>query len=364
MKEKIEVNLSNKSYPIYFLNSDAKLQECINRIKDEKKKSFLITDESIYSIYSHYIKKLGIEEENVYKIPSGESSKSIQQFELIISFLINRSANRDSVIFAFGGGVVGDLAGFVAASFLRGIDFYQIPTTLLAMVDSSVGGKTGINIKEGKNLVGAFWQPKAVFIDLKFLNSLPINEFQAGMAEVIKYGMITDVMLLELIETNSKISPNSKDLTQILIKCCEIKSKIVAKDEKETCKKDGRALLNLGHTFGHAIENVSGYGKYLHGEAISIGLYLACLLSERLGTEFSENDTQRIVKILCAHSLPIKLKSPLKIDSLNKAISHDKKNNSDGIKFVAMNKIGEAKTYKNIEKEIIISLWDKVGAIL
>ncbi len=362
MTKILKVQLLERSYPIYFSKVEQKLKSCIKDLIKDGRKCFILTDENIYSIYRDYIENLGIPASYTYIIPAGECSKSIKQYSEILSFLSVEKANRDSVLFAFGGGVIGDLAGFIAASYLRGIDFYQIPTSLLAMTDSSVGGKTGINLPEGKNLVGSFWQPKAVFIDTVFLNSLPPRQFASGMAEVIKYGMIADSSLFDALEMNSPITPNTKILPSLIRHCCTIKAKIVVNDEKETSRKNGRALLNLGHTFGHAIENVSGYGYYLHGEAISIGLYLASLLSESLDSKFSSKETKRVEEILAVNSLPIKLKKSIAITSLYEAMERDKKNRSNEIRFVVMDKLGCARTYTGVEKALLDYLFIKVGA--
>src|SRR5690606_17551335 len=190
--------------------------------------------------------------------------------------------DRTSALMAVGGGVIGDLAGFAAASYLRGIEFLQVPTTLLAMVDSSVGGKTGITLKAGKTLVGAFHQPQAVFIGTDVLATLPPREFAAGMAEVIKYGLLGDAALLAELE-REPLTVGDGRLAGVIRRCCEIKAGIVAADERETAKDGGRALLNLGHTFGHAVEQVAGYGAYLHGEAVAVGLCAAARLSQKLG---------------------------------------------------------------------------------
>ena len=224
---------------------------------------FALTDAHVLDAQSEYLEDAGFETSEILDFPSGEKTKSAEHFSQALSFLAGQAANRDCAVFAFGGGVTGDLAGFVAASYLRGVDFYQIPTTLLSMVDSSVGGKTGINLPEGKNLVGAFWQPKAVFIDTALLETLPAREFAAGMAEVIKYGLLADINLLEHLEALETLNPSSPELPSIVRRCCEIKAQVVVADEKETAGSGGRALLNLGHTFGHAIENVAGYGEYL-----------------------------------------------------------------------------------------------------
>ena len=218
------------------------------------------------------------------EIPSGESSKCFQQLERGCDFLAAERVDRAGAVFAIGGGVTGDLGGFIAASYLRGIDFYQVPTTLLSMVDSSVGGKTGINLKAGKNLVGAFHQPQAVFADVESLQTLPAREFASGMAEVIKHGLLADRELFEILESlDPPLHPGHPSLATIVRRNCGIKAGVVQADETEQAASGGRALLNLGHTFGHAIEAVAGYGEYLHGEAIAIGLVLAVQLSVEQG---------------------------------------------------------------------------------
>lgn len=253
------------------------------------------------------------------------------------------------------------MTGYVAASYLRGIDFYQIPSTLLSMVDSSVGGKTGINLPEGKNLVGAFWQPQAVYIEPSLLATLPAREFAAGMAEVIKYGMLADSELFDQLEALNSLSADSEELPAIIRRCCEIKAQVVADDEKETAAHGGRALLNLGHTFAHAIENVAGYGEYLHGEAVAIGLNLATQLSVELG-QVDSKSVDWVVQVLKAYHLPTELRSPLQIDDLLAAMQRDKKNRSGRLRFVSMASIGQAITSDHIEVALVKSLWRGVGA--
>ena len=363
MTETLNVPLEDRSYPIHFNSEDSTLKAIIDGLHKKNKACYLITDSNLHSIYSDYIENLGIPKTHIYTVPEGETSKSIEHYEKILSFLAAHSANRDATIFAFGGGVIGDLAGFVAASYLRGIQFYQIPTSLLAMVDSSVGGKTGINLPEGKNLVGAFWQPQAVFINQKFLETLPQKQFSAGMAEVIKYGLLADKTLFDELASIGTICFDNPSLPSIIRRCCEIKAEIVANDEKEIADTNGRALLNLGHTFGHAIENVAGYGDYLHGEAIAVGLHLACQLSELTYPTFNETDTQQTVQLLTENGLPTVLNSPLAIEALNNAISKDKKNRASGIRFVLMKSLGNAQTKEGIDEAIINTLWKKVGAV-
>jgi len=362
MTDRLLVQLEERSYPIYFESIQSLLKKEVDQLEKENKSRFLITDAQLHAKHSAYIKGIGFEESEIFVVPAGERSKSISVYNDLLSFLALNAANRDSALFAFGGGVIGDLTGFAAASFLRGINFYQIPTSLLAMVDSSVGGKTGINLAEGKNLVGAFWQPKAVFVDQSLLESLPDEEFASGLAEVIKYGLIEDKELFQQLVKIGVLKKNSEALIKIIRVCCSIKAGVVSKDEQETASKDGRALLNLGHTFGHAIENVAGYGAYLHGEAISIGLYLASLLSENLNPSFSEADTAKIKALLEKNGLPTSLKAPLSINSLSKAITRDKKNRSTGIRYVLMKSIGDAHTVEDVDQDLIYKNWLKVGA--
>jgi len=312
---------------------------------------------------------------------SGETAKSLAMLGEVYEFLAENRIARDGALVAVGGGVIGDLAGFAAASYLRGIDFYQVPTTLLAMVDSSVGGKTGINIRAGKNLAGAFWQPKAVFISTNFLHSLPASEFAAGMAEVIKYGMLYDRALFDqLRKLEQPLHAGHPELPGVIRRCCAIKAEIVKADEKETAASGGRALLNLGHTFAHAIENVAGYGTYLHGEAVAIGLVLAARLSEiltqqgRPGFAFTSDDVAVCTRLVDANALPATLRDDLlrgetdlqpprlPVDRLLGAMKRDKKVKSGQLRFVAMETIGRAVTVDQVDEALVRDLWLEAGA--
>jgi 3-dehydroquinate synthase len=264
-------------------------------------------------------------------------------------------------LFAVGGGVIGDLGGFVAASYLRGIDFFQIPTTLLSMVDSSVGGKTGINLKAGKNLVGAFHQPKAVFIATGMLATLPPREFAAGMAEVIKAGLLGDAALFDQLE-RAPLTVASAELAEAIRTCCALKARIVEADERELAKEGGRALLNLGHTFGHAIEQVTGYGVYLHGEAVAVGLAGAARLSARLGF-LNETEVSRIERVLTAHALPTRLREPLPLGKLMATMARDKKVRDGLPRFVVLKKLGEAATQAGIAPALVETVWRELGAV-
>jgi 3-dehydroquinate synthase len=279
-------------------------------------------------------------------VPAGESAKSLDQFSTICSRLAAEAYSRRCVVVAVGGGVVGDLAGYLAASYLRGVRFIQVPTTLLAMVDSSVGGKTGVNLPEGKNLVGAFYQPEAVWINLDFLKTLPRREFSAGMAEVIKYGMIRDPEILNQVESGVP-----DDMESLVARCVEIKRDVVVDDEKETTGV--RAILNFGHTIGHAIEQSSGYGVILHGEAISLGMVAACHLSEKWVGLAPEVKT-RLEKILQIHDLPIR-KADLDYEVLRPVISRDKKSTGQGITWVLCSEAGTTKLMADVSDEAIQS---------
>jgi len=272
-------------------------------------------------------------------VPAGESAKSLKSVQSCYDQLALHKLERKSFIVALGGGVVGDLAGFVAATYLRGIPFVQVPTTLLAQVDSSVGGKTGVNLKAGKNLVGAFYQPRLVLCDLDALKPLPEREFRAGLAEIIKYGIIADAKLFARLERDLPkiLKRDSKALSEIIARCCEIKAEIVSQDETESGL---RAILNFGHTIGHAIENSSGYGKFLHGEAISIGQVAAATLSHKI-FGLSERDVERIENLFKRAGLPVQIKlNSTQRKKLFNAMKLDKKVSGGEIKFVLAKRIG------------------------
>lgn len=273
-------------------------------------------------------------------VPAGETSKSMRSVQRCYDQLAHHRLERKSFIVALGGGVVGDLAGFVAATYLRGVPFVQVPTTLLAQVDSSVGGKVGINLKAGKNLVGAFHQPKLVLCDLDTLKTLPPREYRAGLAEIIKYGIIYDEPLFERLEheMGALLERDPRVLAEVIARCCGIKAEVVSQDETEGGL---RAILNFGHTIGHALEAISRYGKYLHGEAISIGQVKAAELSVRsLG--MPEKDATRIRVLLEKAGLPVDLElSKVQRKNLLQAMMLDKKVSNGEIKFVLARKIGQ-----------------------
>jgi 3-dehydroquinate synthase len=274
------------------------------------------------------------------KVPSGEPAKSLKVVQSCYERLAAHRFERKSFIVALGGGVVGDLAGFVAATYLRGVPFVQVPTTLLAQVDSSVGGKVGVNLQAGKNLVGAFHQPRLVVCDLDTLDTLPMREFRAGLAEVIKYGIIYDAKLFGRVESemDSLLKRDRNLLAQVIARCCEIKAEIVGKDETESGL---RSILNFGHTIGHALEAVSRYGKYLHGEAISIGQIKAAELSSAL-LGFPREEVERIRALFEKAGLPTELKASATLrKKLFEAMKVDKKVSGGQLKFVLARRIGE-----------------------
>lgn len=351
----VKVELGNRSYSI--LVGDGLLASIGRRCRSLRlgKRCVVITDSVVGPLYGEEVMsslvKAGFEPALV-SIPSGEASKRLKVVESCFDQLAAHRLERSSFIVALGGGVVGDLAGFVAATYLRGIDFVQVPTTLLAQVDSSVGGKTGVNLAAGKNLVGAFYQPKLVLCDLATLASLPEREYRSGLAEVIKYGIIYDAPLFKKLERDigKLLLLDSKVLGPVISRCCRIKADVVALDEKEGGL---RAILNFGHTIGHAIEATAGYGKYLHGEAIAIGQVLAARLSEPL-SGLNPKDSQRIKTLLEHAGLPVDMNvTPKKGERLHAAMALDKKVAQGQVKFVLAQSIGCVKHGVPVDRETI-----------
>ena len=289
-------------------------------------------------------------------IPAGERSKRMRQVEACHEKLARHRLERKSFIVALGGGVVGDLAGFIAATYLRGIPFVQLPTTVLAQVDSSVGGKVGVNLRAGKNLVGAFHQPRLVLCDLSTLRTLGEREFRAGLAEVVKYGIIYDEPLFRRLERQLDriLARDSSILSEVISRCCQIKAEVVSQDETETGL---RAILNFGHTIGHAIENVSGYGKFLHGEAISIGQVAAARLSARL-TGLPGDHATRIQRLFERAGLPVSMRTNSGVKKrLLAAMKLDKKVSRGEVKFVLARAIGKVEYGRSVpESEVNTAL--------
>ena len=349
---KLSVNLAERSYAITIAAGAfaAGLEAVKERKANNKSKIVCVADAAVLSLNPDKAASIG-EFADIISVEGGEGSKCFEKFAQLSSELALRGADRKSALVAWGGGVVGDLTGYLAASYMRGIEFYQMPTTLLAMVDSSVGGKTGINIPEGKNLVGAFHQPVGVFADIDFLKTLPPREFAAGMAEVVKCALIGDFELFSAIKaTKGTFNPESPYLPESIRRSCALKARVVAADERESAASGGRALLNLGHTFAHAIEKTSGFGAYLHGEAVAIGLVMAAQLSADLGYANVRAEVEETLK-KCA--LPVRLSARLPMDDFMEAISHDKKNAGGALKFVLIDRIGKAFT-QVVEREKVV----------
>lgn len=357
----LTVTLGDRSYPIHIgRNNTADLIETLHGIRESKRSCAVVTDSTVELVQSGFLNDVFHDIPRV-AIPAGESSKRLSQLEMVLDFMSEHRLNRQSMIFAVGGGVVGDLAGFAAACYMRGIDFIQVPTTLLAMVDSSVGGKTGVNLASGKNLVGAFLQPQAVFVDTARLDTLEKRELAAGMAEIIKAGLLADRSLFEQLEQSPVTSSKDPDLVGIIRKACAIKAEIVAADERESAASGGRALLNLGHTFGHAIENVTGYHGVLHGEGVSIGTVMATDLSAMMGL-LSAEAPQRIASVFAAHGLPTRLPSPIPASKLLDAMSRDKKNREGMLRFVLLSGIGSAITHDQVPVDQVMNALANGGA--
>lgn len=278
-------------------------------------------------------------------LPDGEATKQWDSLNRIHDTLLAERCDRTTTVVALGGGVIGDLAGFAAATYQRGVPFIQVPTTLLAQVDSSVGGKTGINHPRGKNMIGAFWQPRLVLADTDTLKTLPDRELSAGLAEVIKYGLIRDLPFLEWLEAHmdALLARDAAALSHAIERSCANKAEVVAGDELETAKEGGRALLNLGHTFGHAIETGIGYGEWLHGEAVAAGTMMAAELSRRLGW-LAGSDVARVRALLNRAQLPVR--GPvLGADRYLELMAHDKKVLAGRLRLVLLKRLGEAVTW-------------------
>ncbi len=352
---KIRVPLGARSYDI--LVGEKLLASLGDRCRKLRlgKRCVVVTDDRVGPKYGKTalksLRAAGFDA-SIYSVPAGESSKNLKQVHAGYDHFASLCLERGSFVVALGGGVVGDLAGFLAASYLRGIDFVQVPTTLLAQVDSSVGGKVGVNLKAGKNLVGAFYQPRLVLCDLDVLKSLPRREFRAGMAEVIKYGIIFDSRLFSLIEKS--VAPlmdlDPPLLARVVARSCQIKADVVAQDEKEGGL---RAILNYGHTIGHGLEAITRYGTYLHGEAISLGQIAAAHLSARyLGLD--SKSVGRIEALFSQMGLPTKLKLTSKQESrLFDSMRLDKKVSNGEVKFVLAEKIGSVRVGQSVEDEAI-----------
>lgn len=360
--ETLQVQLGERSYPIVFGSGlEQRVADDVAAARAQGRRLVVVTDEHVRAaapaLFAGALAGLP-----VFAVKPGEGAKSLRTFADGCEFMARERIDRGGALIAVGGGVVGDLGGFLAAAYLRGIDFWQIPTTLLAMVDSAVGGKTGVNLEAGKNLVGAFHQPRAVTCDMALLRTLPRREFAAGMAEVIKYGLLADAELFALLERAPMRDPEDPRLAGVVRRCCAIKAAVVQADERETAASGGRALLNLGHTFAHAIEAVAGYGEYLHGEAVGVGLVAAARLSERLGL-IPDRDVVRVRSVVEAHGLPVRLRAPLATPALLEAMKRDKKVKHGRLRFVVLDSVGTAVTRDGVDGALAEQIWAELGAM-
>jgi 3-dehydroquinate synthase len=352
----LHVDLASRSYPIYI---GAGLLEQKALFEPHLKSSttvFIVSNTTVAPLYAktltNTLSQLG-KTVRLLELPDGESFKDWQHLQLIFDELLAHGADRQSMIVALGGGVVGDMAGFGAASFMRGIRFIQVPTTLLAQVDSSVGGKTGINHPLGKNMIGAFHQPVAVIADLNTLRTLPARELSAGLAEVIKHGAIADADFLDWIEANTSalLACDTDAMAHAVLRSCEIKSAVVSADEREG---GIRATLNFGHTFGHAIESGLGYGEWLHGEAVGCGMVMAADLSARLG-HINQLDAERLKRIIQSMHLPI-VPPKLGAERFMELMQVDKKTEAGQIRYITLESVGAARIQQVPDTTVIETL--------
>jgi 3-dehydroquinate synthase len=354
MSQTVHVGLSDRSYDIQI--GTGVLSGIGERISKLVKltHAVVITDANVGPLYeSEVVQSLQAVGSRVstLEVAAGEQSKSVEVAQQLWSQMLEVGADRKSIVVALGGGVVGDLAGFIAASFGRGISLLQVPTTLLSQVDSSVGGKVGINLPTAKNMVGAFWQPHSVVIDTQVLSTLPDREYRSGLAEVVKYGVIMDADFFQYLEDNVA-AINDRDagvLEQVISRCCRLKANVVEDDERETTGR--RAILNYGHTFCHAIEAISGYGEYLHGEAVSIGMLCASRLAEGLG-RVDRGFTERQHRLLTAFDLPVDVPE-VDHEALVAAMQKDKKVEHGKLRFVLPVRMGEMELVGDVDSDLV-----------
>ncbi|NEX18730.1 3-dehydroquinate synthase [Thiorhodococcus mannitoliphagus] len=340
MPKILTVDLGTREYPIY-IGSGLLTKSEFYRDHIAGSQVMIVTNDTVGPLYLDAVKAAlaGYQVREVV-LPDGEVYKTLEVWSRIFDALLTERFARDATIIALGGGVVGDMAGFAAACYQRGIAFIQVPTTLLAQVDSSVGGKTGVNHPAGKNMIGAFHQPRAVIADTQTLETLPQRELSAGLAEVLKYGFIRDVAFLDWLESHMAelLGRDAAALAHAIGRSCEIKAQIVAEDEFESGQ---RALLNLGHTFGHAIETGAGYGNWLHGEAVGAGICLAADLSRRIGW-LPEADVERTRHLIACAGIPTERPADLNADQLLEFMAVDKKVIGGQLRLVLMRRLGEA----------------------
>ncbi|MEO4048515.1 3-dehydroquinate synthase [Pseudomonas sp. CAU 1711] len=347
----LTVDLGERSYPIYIGSGLLARAELFTRHLAGRQVA-IVSNETVAPLYLEAVRQsLGGRDIASVVLPDGESFKNWETLQLIFDGLLQARHDRKTTIIALGGGVVGDMAGFAAACYQRGVDFIQVPTTLLSQVDSSVGGKTGINHPLGKNMIGAFYQPKAVVIDTAVLGTLPARELSAGLAEVIKYGLICDAEFLAWLEVHveSLRALQPEALMEAIERSCAAKARVVGADERESGL---RAILNLGHTFGHAIETHMGYGEWLHGEAVAAGTVMALEMSARLGW-ISEADRDRGIRLLRRAGLPVVPPQEMRPEDFLEHMAVDKKVLDGRLRLVLLRRLGEAVITDDFPREIL-----------
>ncbi|ENO1700848.1 3-dehydroquinate synthase [Salmonella enterica] len=353
--ERITVTLGERSYPITIAAGLFNEPASFLPLKSGDQ-VMLVTNETLAPLYLDKVRgvlqRAGVNVDSVI-LPDGERYKSLTVLDTVFTALLKKPHGRDTTLVALGGGVIGDLTGFAAASYQRGVRFIQVPTTLLSQVDSSVGGKTAVNHPLGKNMIGAFYQPASVVVDLDCLKTLPARELASGLAEVIKYGIILDADFFTWLEGNldALLRLDGPAMAYCIRRCCELKAEVVAADEREAGL---RALLNLGHTFGHAIEAEMGYGNWLHGEAVAAGMVMAACTSERLG-QFSSADTQRIIALLRRAGLPVNGPREMSAQAYLPHMLRDKKVLAGDLRLVLPLAIGKSEVRGGVSHEVVLS---------
>lgn len=349
------VNLAERSYDIQIGSGNRDGLAEFLRERTKSSHAVIITDTNVDKLYADYLGDQLTEhhwEVDLFVVEAGEASKCSEQAAELWEMMLEQATDRQSIVLAIGGGVVGDLAGFVAATFTRGLQFFQVPTTLLAQVDSSVGGKVGINLPGGKNMVGAFWQPMGVLVDTDVLTTLPDREYRAGLAEVIKYGVILDAEFFEYIEQHTT-EINDKDpttLRYLIERCCRLKADVVENDERETTGL--RAVLNYGHTYAHAFEAAGNYGELLHGEAVSIGMMCAARLAAKMD-HVDQAFVDRQLALLETLQLPTVTPDHDK-EQLIALMRRDKKVDDGQLRFVLPTRMGHVELVKSIRVENVL----------
>ncbi|HPZ81824.1 MAG TPA: 3-dehydroquinate synthase [Thermogutta sp.] len=357
----VKVNLGERSYPIHIGNNLLAKRTSLLAGLDRVSHAVIITDSNVGPLYldqvSEIFQEAGVRTDS-YVVPAGEKSKGLASAESIWNWMLDVKADRGSFVVALGGGVVGDLAGFAAATFARGVRLLQIPTSLLAQVDSSVGGKVGVNLPKAKNMVGAFYQPCAVWIDVSTLRTLPQREYLSGLAEVVKYGVILDSNFFSFLEehVDDLLAQDPAVLVSVVKTCCQLKATIVEQDEREVTGL--RAVLNYGHTFAHAIETLTGYNQWLHGEAVAIGMACAAELAVRLGM-FPEELAQRQESLLSSLHLPIRIRG-LAADKILECMMRDKKVQHGHLRFVLPTTIGRVVLVPDVSRQQVESVIDEM----